>query len=170
MALSTALTKGLKQQQVGFQASLLSWTSSGTCILPARWAGSSGSTSWMLKAMKSRPAKLACGYQTDMVDCPASPELLIFIAGPCSFCELTKFCNLAKKPQKTNSHPLLFFFYFLIEKADRTFSEASSGRTAKATGRSAQLGAGNRRGKPGIYKWDWSSTTKVHLWWQTELK
>lgn len=109
MALSTALTKALKQQKkVGFQVSLLSCTSLGTCILPAWWAGSSGSTSSMPKAMKNRPAKLAYGHQTDMVDHPASPALLIFTAGPCSFCELDKFGNLAKKP----SHPVLASFIF----------------------------------------------------------
>lgn len=86
MALSTALTKALKQQKkVGFQASLLSCTSLGTCILPAWWAGSSGSTFWMLKAMKSEPAKLAYGHQTDVVARPASPALLIFTAGPWFF-------------------------------------------------------------------------------------
>lgn len=86
MALSTALTKALKQQKkVGFQASLLSCISLGTCILPAWWAGSSGSTFWMLKAMKSEPAKSAYGHQTDVADSPASLALLIFTAGPWFF-------------------------------------------------------------------------------------
>lgn len=104
-------------------------------------------------------SQVAYGHQTDVVDFPASPALLIFTAGSCSFCELAKFCNFAK----TTANLSFFFFSFLIEKAHRSSAEVSLGRTAKATGRSAHLGAGNRDWKSGIYKWDWSSTTQVHL-------